>query len=312
MNCKICGYEFKNRLSKSVHLNNSHNMSNINYAILYECFVIPKCVVCGKNAKQKRGTSFCKTCGSDKCKIGIRKHIKVTEDTKNKISAGLKLSHSSGVHPGWKHINSSKNRMSRPEKIFNELLKENGFFDKYSIEYGFSVSKYFLDFAILDLKIDIEIDGQQHFRTNYAISYDLARDNFMINDGWSVYRISAKELFDDKDKVINEFIKFIQIKSRFRKYNIEDILKQYKKRAKYGKMKDYNLAQKAKNDIKAKSTIERLIQSDINFTKYGWVIEASNIIGITPQKVNKWMKRFMPDFYDTICYKRNLQKKLTK
>ena len=49
----------------------------------------------------------------------------------------------------------------------------------------------------------------------------------------------------------------------------------------------------------------KLISSDIDFTKFGWVGKAAIIINIAPQKVNGWMKRNMLDFYETNCFKRN-------
>lgn len=44
--------------------------------------------------------------------------------------------------------------------------------------------------------------------------------------------------------------------------------------------------------------------SNITFHKFGWVNEVSNILGISPQKVNEYMKRYMPDFYENKCFKR--------
>lgn len=52
-----------------------------------------------------------------------------------------------------------------------------------------------------------------------------------------------------------------------------------------------------------KEVSSRLLDSNIDFTSYGWVGDAATIIGITPQKVHKWMIRNMPDFYET-CYQR--------
>ena len=49
---------------------------------------------------------------------------------------------------------------------------------------------YFLDFAFIDIKTDVEIDGQQHFRTKKCINHDIERDNFLLNNNWKVYRIT--------------------------------------------------------------------------------------------------------------------------
>ena len=49
--------------------------------------------------------------------------------------------------------------------------------------------------------------------------------------------------------------------------------------------------------------LEKLKNSDIDFTKIGWVNDASKIINITPQKVGNWLNKIDPEFYSK-CYKR--------
>ena len=46
--------------------------------------------------------------------------------------------------------------------------------------------------------------------------------------------------------------------------------------------------------------------SDINFKKFGWVNEVSSLINIPPQKVNIFMKKYMPDFYKD-CFVRKVR-----
>lgn len=43
--------------------------------------------------------------------------------------------------------------------------------------------------------------------------------------------------------------------------------------------------------------INLILQSGIDFSKYGWVSKVSLIINLPPQKVNVFMKKYMPDFY---------------
>lgn len=59
---------------------------------------------------------------------------------------------------------------------------------------------------------------------------------------------------------------------------------------------------------KQQPTIQKLLQSDINFSEYGWASKASIIIGISNQKVRGWMIRNMPNFYDEKCFKRKPKK----
>lgn len=66
--------------------------------------------------------------------------------------------------------------------------------------------------------------------------------------------------------------------------------------------KDYNFKIKLK-EIEIKKQL--LLQSNINFLRFGWVNEAAKIIKCSPQNVNKWMKMYMIDFYNEKCFKRN-------
>ena len=52
--------------------------------------------------------------------------------------------------------------MSYPEQQFIKFLEEKGYSEKFLIEREKSVYPYFIDFAFIDLKIAIEIDGSQH------------------------------------------------------------------------------------------------------------------------------------------------------
>lgn len=54
-----------------------------------------------------------------------------------------------------------------------------------------------------------------------------------------------------------------------------------------------------------KKNIEKILNSNIDFSKYGWVNEAAKLMNKHPQKVNIWIKRWMPDFYQTYCFKRS-------
>lgn len=50
--------------------------------------------------------------------------------------------------------------------------------------------------------------------------------------------------------------------------------------------------------------INKILNSDIDFSKFGWVKKVSELTGITHQKVNQFMIRNMFDFYKEKCFKR--------
>lgn len=55
---------------------------------------------------------------------------------------------------------------------------------------------------------------------------------------------------------------------------------------------------------KINNEIDLILNSNIDFSIFGWVNKASEILQIYPQKVNNWMKKYMPEFYNNICFKR--------
>lgn len=61
-----------------------------------------------------------------------------------------------------------------------------------------------------------------------------------------------------------------------------------------------------KRNVKQEKILERIHtieNSDIDFSKYGWVTKVSELTGLLPQKVKGFMTKYMPDFY-TKCFNR--------
>lgn len=89
---------------------------------------------------------------------------------------------------------------SYPEKYFKEIL------EKENIEYiqNFHQSGYFLDFAFIEKKLYLEIDGEQHYVDKRIVEHDKVRTKKLLNDGWiCVERIrwsEYKKMNDDERK----------------------------------------------------------------------------------------------------------------
>lgn len=229
--------------------------------------------------------------------IGANKRPKkLTTEIKNKISLKLKSIHAEGKHPGWSHINSDNTRRSFPEKIFFSQLHKWGLTNTYTFVEKLPVGKYFLDFALIDMKIDIEIDGQQHFRNNDAIIHDQIRDEYLKTNGWKVYRIAYKEMQLNLKKVMidlinwlndffnnsNRFYSIKEIKLKYIKHNkktIEELEASYKKKQKFDISKD-ELEQLVKTNsltsigkmfnVSGNAIKKRCKKLGINLEKYYW------------------------------------------
>lgn len=127
-----------------------------------------------------------------------------SEETKAKMRA--KRLQFMKEHPeatAWRQKN-----MSYPEEMFLKFLIERGYADKFLIQREFSVFPYFIDFAFVDLKIAIEIDGSQHLHPDRKAKDDL-KDALLKENGWRVIRIAESVVKTDWDliqKVLDEYI----------------------------------------------------------------------------------------------------------
>ena len=92
---------------------------------------------------------------------------------------------------GWKL--SGRGRESYPEKIFREFLESFGAIKNVDFFQNYPVGRYLLDFAYLDVKYYIEIDGSQHLEPK-AIEHDKKRDKWLLGQGWVGLRIPVKKL----------------------------------------------------------------------------------------------------------------------
>ena len=129
-----------------------------------------------------------------------RKH---TEEEKQKISNSRKAYLSANPDKVPYLLNHSS-KESFPETYFKELFIAEGI----HLTYHHQINKYELDFCDLEKKIDIEIDGEQHYVDKRIVKSDIDRNNYLIELGWQVYRIRWSEYkkmtFVDKEKIINE------------------------------------------------------------------------------------------------------------
>ena len=101
-------------------------------------------------------------------------------------SENAKRQHENKTGFGWK---SRKNlEPSYPESIAIKVLDESS----VNYEREFRLEKYFVDFVLIDYKIAIEIDGQQHKKPERKIIDD-KKDEILKSKGYEIYRISFPE-----------------------------------------------------------------------------------------------------------------------
>lgn len=96
----------------------------------------------------------------------------------------------------------------------------------------------------------------------------------------------------------------VPIDSNLEILRIKDILSSIEQKKKEYKPLERGAKILIKTDAKWEPLKNKIFNHDIDFMKFGWVTKVAKILGIPPQKVNKWMKKYQPNFYEKECFKR--------
>lgn len=309
--CHYCDCSFNSKDKLYAHKNKEHKETKGKRP--YSQY---KCEFCGKEWLATASTyknhvkHWCKKNPSAEWLNTSRKH---TEESKRKISEGMKKAHAEGRASEWI---GRRHRSYAEQSWYNIFVKD---FGEDSFKNNYNVKKYFLDFAWPDKMIYFEVDGRTHFTDN-GIKHDLERTEFLKNEGWTLigrcnwseYQKLSKE---EKEKYVTE------VENSIRTSIIKDnLIMATTKNINKGKAKikmRFN-----KNDCATMKTLPKdeseyikgllelknkrwaiIQESNIDFTKYGWVKEIANLFGIAENKAGKYIKKNFPDFYKK-CYVR--------
>lgn len=146
-----------------------------------------KCPTCGQKFDTQIGNKEERKTCSYKCANVLFSFQKHGLEQREKVSRAMLKRVADGLHHGWP---SRKNMApSGPESITIEILSEL----EFVLERELKVGKWFIDFADVDRKIAIEIDGSQHEEVGRKIK-DGIKDAYLISQGWQVHRIKWQKL----------------------------------------------------------------------------------------------------------------------
>lgn len=145
-----------------------------------------------------------------------RKGVLKSRDAKmkfaaKKISGAMKVAHREGRHSGWLSVNINKEMRTYPEQFFINVINNTKELNGFTILEKVGFHQYVFDFAIVEEKIDIEIDGEHHLNDVATVEKDKKRDEKAIANGWKVFRISWHELRANPIEMVNELLDFIKV-----------------------------------------------------------------------------------------------------
>ena len=224
---------------------------------------------------------------SDGVKLARGKYpdrFKHSEETKQKIR--IKHLQYLKEHPektAWRQSN-----MSYPEKRFKSILENNGFDKKYLIYREYSMFPYYIDFAFVDEKLAVEIDGSQHLEEDRK-NKDKKKDDTLIENGWRVLRLAATEVLSDSGRII-EVLKSMLSSDTI--YETVGILAPPKRKEKV-KRGDDGLSDKQRQANILQRKVERPSKEELSQL----LLESSfsaigRTYGVSDNAVRKWCKSY--------------------
>lgn len=188
-----------------------------------------------------------------------------------------------------------------------------GWYKKYWCD-----SQWELAFLIYCLDHDITIQRcEEAFEYQYNNEIHLYHPDFIINNeeyieikGYQSKKDNAKFSAFPKNKILKVY-KYKEMKKIFDyvliKYNISKINDIHLLYDDCKKIKQHKDKKSKVNYIEIEKRINRIKNSNIDFSKFGWVKEVAVLENISHTQVKRFMELYMKDFYDT-CYKRKIMR----
>lgn len=106
-----------------------------------------------------------------------------------------------------------RTRATTQELILKKALEKLGYYPKFQ----HAVCRAILDFAFVDLKIGIEIDGVTHMTMPSKREKDKRRDEELERDGWIILRFFNSEIEDELGECLREIIEVVEANKRLQK-----------------------------------------------------------------------------------------------
>jgi very-short-patch-repair endonuclease len=125
--------------------------------------------------------------------------------TREKISASMKKYFEEHPEKVYYRSNHYANGPSYAEKYWAEILEGAGI----AFQAEMRVGRFRLDFALTESRIDLEVDGAQHYFSEEAVMRDKDRDLFLESQGWKVIRIRWSEFKKLRGEIKDRFIEGI-------------------------------------------------------------------------------------------------------
>jgi len=298
MECKICGKEIKNNGGLISHQIKCSYVESIKGEV-FESYTKDFLSITKIRKKYKlQDTDIYRILGdslrgkSDSGKLAHKIYpnsFKHSDETKQRIrEIRIKFMKENPEQTAWRTKN-----LSYPEKLFLEKIYELCLDKKYSIVREYSVFPYFIDFAFVNEKVAVEIDGSQHLLPERK-ERDDKKDELLKEDGWFILRVSENEVktninsvFDTINSIINDRPKIQSMKLGVVKFPKK---RQKKERESCGLTKG-----EIERSINQRRVTRPPYQELIDLVKTNGYSKTGKMFGVSDNSIRKWIKSYEKD-----------------
>lgn len=284
--CPHCERVFRTRKLMRLHITSAHKNSNKSKFAGDHSIPEKKCLFCNRTFTNSSAYTmhirWCKSNPERQESYNKRDSKNVSVETRKKISDSMKKYYCGSSI--WR--TQIEKRKSYAEQYFDDCFPE--------AEKNYHVNRFFLDLAWPDRKVYLEIDGEQHY-TEEGLKRDKERDTILENEGWTlISRVRWSEFQKLSQEEKNDFI-----------YQVGALVVAHKPhKLDIGSGSIPSPDRLSEVQKKKKERWDIIQQSNIDFSKFGWVKEVSKLFGISENKAGVYIARNFPEFYKN-CYKRN-------
>lgn len=213
--------------------------------------------------------------------------FKHTDESKLKMrEKRLKFMKENPEKTAWRLSN-----ISYPEKLFLDALSKYELDKKYLIVREYSVFPYFIDFAFINEKLAVEIDGSQHLEEERKTRDD-KKDKLLIENGWSILRVSEGEVKKNISYVIDKVNNILS--SNIIIYEKVGVIK-------LPKLTEYISVERNEQGYSEKQILSSLKQRKVERPPYEFLIKEIKELGycgvgrkygVTDSAIRKWKKLY--------------------
>ena len=284
--CVHCNEHFETRRLLQQHIRLVHKDPTKNKFAGDHSIPEKKCLFCERTFTQSSAYTmhirWCKSNPERQDSYCNRDFKNVSEETRKKISNSMKKYYCGSSI--WR--TQIEKRKSYAEQYFDDCFPE--------AEKNYHVNRFFLDLAWPDRKVYLEVDGEQHY-TKEGLKRDKERDIILENEGWIlISRVRWSEFQKLSQEEKEDFI-----------YRVGALVVAHEPHKLDIRSGSIPSPEKISEIQKKKEDRWNIIQqSNIDFSKFGWVKEVSKLFGISENKAGAYIAKNFPEFYKN-CYKRN-------